>query len=261
MCLRRPRNERGVQNRAMDKQGNQPWWACVTALQVGSEGEFECPKLNQIFFFFNVIPLERYFLAKLFLLIHVSSIAPAQGWKSSALIARLSETQSPAHVWTRNNVDPWTIFIYFFFSLLWNCNHGRVCQWAWPLIPLELRSTFQQWMPPHRQLCVVLCCATLPPNVFIFYLFFLNLFRSQWYSGKKDVRALWYSTLNICLRTLSKHSIDVSHLSNFEQVYLHTLFKYIKISKFKLRKKNNKNAGELVNMRDREVYHVKLYRP
>lgn len=166
MCFSRPRKEKGLQNPAMDKQGNQPWWVQVTALQVGSEGEFECHKLNQYIFY--VILLERYFLAKLFLLIHVSSITPAQGWKSSALIARLSETQSPAHVWTCNNMDPWEIFISFFY-MLWNCNHGKVCQWAWPLTPLELRSTFQQWMPLHRQLCVT--CATLPPNVFIFFKF------------------------------------------------------------------------------------------
>lgn len=170
-----------------------------------------------------MVPLERYFLAKLFLLIHVPSIAPAQGWKSSALIARLSETQSQAHVWTCDNMDLWAIFIYFSFIccetvIMEKCDSG-----------LDLSHPWNYDQPFSSGCRLIVSCALLvqhcPLPVVYCHVYLLRL---QWSAGKKDVKALWYtgSTINICLQTLSKLIIDVSHLLNLPRLWT-SLFTHI----------------------------------
>lgn len=66
------------------------------------------------------------------------------------------------------------------------------------------------------------------------FLFFLCLSRQTTVVHRRCQSVVIYSsTLNICLHTFSKLSIDVSHLSNlptlWTSLFTHTLYKYIKI--------------------------------
>lgn len=109
MCFSRPRNEKGLKNSqwigrefSLDEPELQP---CRL-----DQRPFEWHKLNQ--YICCVIASESCFLAKPWLLIHVSSRAPAQGWK---LLLGWVKLNPHSHGWTCNNMDLWAIFIYFSF--------------------------------------------------------------------------------------------------------------------------------------------------
>lgn len=167
MCFSRPRNEKGLQNPAMEKQENQPWWAQITVLRVGSEGDFECHKLNQYISY-------RYFLAKLFLLIHVSSIAPAQGLKIISPLCSAEWNSIPSPCLNLEQHGSLSNISLFFVDLLWNCNHGKVCQWAWPLSPpgINLSAVDVVSLVQHCHLRV----------------FFFSIFISSHHSGAQTKR-------------------------------------------------------------------------
>lgn len=120
---------------------------------------------------------------------------------------------------------------------MWNCNHGKMCQWAWPLTPLELRSTFSAADAPHRRLCVT--CATLPPTGRILSRLSAQNTVARRREGRQSV--VIYSQYNKYWPTNPQQThywciSPVEFPGDFEQVDSHTLYKHME--SFKL---NNKN--------------------